>query len=408
MQNKKISFDNDDGHSLSGLMALPETPPKAFALFAHCFTCSKNLKAANNIARALADSGIAVLRFDFTGLGQSEGDFADTNFSSNVNDLLAAVRFLEEHYQAPEILLGHSLGGTAILQAAAEVPSAVAVATIGSPSEPGHVRHLFAGTEETLYEQGVAKVNLGGRPFTVKRQFLDDLERHELPSAVKALRKALLIMHAPLDDIVEIDNASALFANALHPKSFISLDKADHLLSREEDSLYAGRVLAAWASRYLGPETAAADAGQPDTGGYETAARTRISSFRTELVAGGHALVADEPASFGGTGAGPSPYDLLSAALAACTSMTLKMYASHKKLGLEAATVRIRHGKIHAKDCEDCESVDGRIDQFERELILEGDLTDAQRQRLLEIADRCPVHRTLHAEVKVRTALADS
>ena len=408
MQNKKVSFDNDDGQSLSGLMALPETEPKACALFAHCFTCSKNLKAATNIVRALTDAGIAVLRFDFTGLGQSEGDFADTNFSSNVSDLLAAVRFLEENYRAPEILLGHSLGGTAILQAAADVPSAVAVATIGSPSDPGHVRHLFSGAEDTLRDEGVAEVNLGGRPFTIKRQFLDDLERHELPSAVKALRKALLIMHAPLDDIVEIDNASALFANALHPKSFVSLDKADHLLSREEDSLYAGRVLAAWASRYLEAEAPAAQRGRPDTGNYETAAQTRADGFRTELVAGGHALIADEPASVGGTDAGPSPYDLLSAALAACTSMTLKMYASRKKLGLESATVRVSHGKIHAKDCEDCESKEGRIDQFERELVLEGNLSDAERQRMLEIADRCPVHRTLHAEVRVRTALAES
>ncbi len=407
MQNEKVTFENDEGQALSGLLALPETPPKAYALFAHCFTCSKNLKAATNIARALADSGIAVLRFDFTGLGQSEGDFADTNFSSNVSDLLAAVRFLAENYGAPEILVGHSLGGTAVLQAAADVPSAVAVATIGSPSDPEHVRHLFAGAEETLRDEGVAEVNLGGRPFTMKQQFLDDLERHELPATIRSLRKALLIMHAPLDDIVEIDNASELFARALHPKSFISLDKADHLLTREEDSLYAGHVLAAWASRYLDSTRAAADPGVLDTGDYETAARTHIGGFRTEVIAGGHALVADEPASVGGTGEGPSPYDLLSAALAACTSMTLKMYASHKKLDLESATVRVRHGKIHAKDCEDCESAEGRIDQFERELSLQGPLTDEQRERMLEIADRCPVHRTLHSEVKVRTALAD-
>jgi uncharacterized OsmC-like protein/pimeloyl-ACP methyl ester carboxylesterase len=408
MQNKKVSFDNEDGHTLSGLLALPDSAPRAYALFAHCFTCSKNLKAATNIAQALTDSGIAVLRFDFTGLGQSEGDFADTNFSSNVSDLLAAVRFLEENHRAPAILLGHSLGGTAMLQAAADVPSAVAVATLGSPSDPGHVRHLLSGAEETLRDRGIAEVNLGGRPFTIKRQFLDDLEQHELPFAVKSLRKALLIMHAPLDDIVEIDNASALFSNALHPKSFISLDKADHLLSREADSLYAGRVLATWASRYLEPEASEAPSGMPDTGDYETAARTHISGFRTELVAGGHGLVADEPASVGGTGAGPSPYDLLSAALAACTSMTLKMYASHKKLDLASATVRVRHGKIHAKDCEDCESTEGRIDHFERELLLEGKLSGAERQRMLEIADRCPVHRTLHGEVKVRTVLGDS
>lgn len=404
MQNKQITFENDDGQSLSGLMALPKSAPRAYALFAHCFTCSKNLKAATNIARALTDSGIAVLRFDFTGLGQSEGDFADTNFSSNVSDLIAAVRFLAENYEAPQILVGHSLGGTAVLQAASRIPSAVAVATIASPSDPDHVLHLFAGEQQSLRDQGVADVNLGGRPFRMKRQFLDDLERHDLPVSVKGLRKALLIMHAPLDDIVGIDNASMLFARAMHPKSFISLDKADHLLTREEDSLYAGRVLAAWASRYLESESITA---KPDTGDYETAARTPIGGFRTEVVAGGHALVADEPAAIGGTGAGPSPYDLLSAALAACTSMTLKMYASHKKLALESATVRVRHGKIHAADCRDCESTEGRIDRFERELLLVGNLTDEQRNRMLEIADRCPVHRTLHSEVEVRTALAD-
>ena len=408
MQNEKVTFYNDEGHALSGLMALPESAPRACALFAHCFTCSKNLKAATNIARSLADEGIAVLRFDFTGLGQSEGDFADTNFSSNVSDLLAAARFLEDNYRAPDILLGHSLGGTAILQAAHDVPSAVAVATIGSPSDPGHVRHLFAGAEETLREEGVAEVNLGGRPFTIRRQFLDDLERHELPAAVKSLRRALLILHAPLDDIVEIDNASALFANALHPKSFISLDDADHLLTREADSLYAGRVLAAWASRYLEGGERVADAEPPDTGDFETAARTRSGGFRTEVIAGGHSLVADEPTSAGGTGAGPSPYDLLAAALASCTSMTLRMYAAHKKIDLESATVRVRHDRIHARDCEDCERSEGRIDRFAREILLAGDLTDEQRQRMLEIADRCPVHRTLHAEVKVRSVLADS
>ncbi|HSN52292.1 MAG TPA: alpha/beta fold hydrolase [Woeseiaceae bacterium] len=408
MQNQKVTFYNAEGHALSGLLALPESAPRAWALFAHCFTCSKNLKAATNIARALTDSGIAVLRFDFTGLGQSEGDFAETNFSSNVSDLLAAVRFLEENYRAPEILLGHSLGGTAILQAAGDVPSAVAVATIGSPSDPGHVRRLLAGAEGALRERGVAEVSLGGRPFTMKRQFLDDLERHELPVAVKSLRKALLVMHAPLDDIVGIDNAAALFGNALHPKSFVSLDNADHLLTREADSLYAGRVLAAWAERYLESVGPAADSPPPDTGSFDTAARTRIGGFRTDIVAGGHALVADEPVSAGGTAAGPSPYDLLSAALASCTSMTLKMYAAHKNIDLESATVRVRHGKIHAKDCEDCESAEGRIDRFERQIVLAGDLTGEQRARLLEIADRCPVHRTLHGEVNVRSTLADA
>ena len=404
MQNLNVTFENDDGQTPAGLMAMPSGTPTAYALFAHCFTCSKNLKAATNIARALAEAGIAVLRFDFTGLGQSEGEFADTNFSSNVSDLLAAVRFLDEQYDAPRILLGHSLGGTAVLQASAAVPSAVAVATIGSPADPLHVRHLFAENEDELSRQGHAQVQLGGRPFLVRQQFLDDLERHDLVSAVGSLRKALLVMHAPLDDVVEIDNASALFGAAKHPKSFVSLDNADHLLSEERDSLYAGRVLAAWASRFL-PE---APAGEPlSAGEYEVVARTLVDGFRTDILAAGYPLVADEPTSVGGTGAGPSPYDLLSAALATCTSMTLRMYAAHKKIDMASATVRVSHGKIHAKDCEDCESRDGRIDEFRRELLIHGNLSEEQRQRMLEIADRCPVHRTLHGEVKVRTELAN-
>jgi len=402
MQNHKVTFENRNGDVLSGILDLPAAAPTAFALFAHCFTCSKNLKAAGNIARALNDAGIAVLRFDFTGLGQSEGEFADTNFSSNVDDLNAAVAFLGREYEAPAILIGHSLGGTAVLQAAAKVDSAVAVATIGSPSEPGHVAHMFSGSEDDLRERGEAVVNLGGRPFLMKQQFLDDLEKQDLPSSVGSLRKALLIMHAPLDNIVEIDNASALFGAAKHPKSFVSLDNADHLLSEETDSRYAGRVLASWASRYL--PMAQSVALQAATG--EVAARTHADGFRTEVRLGRHQMVADEPRSAGGTDQGPTPYDLLSAALATCTTMTLRMYANHKKLDFESATVRVEHGKIHAEDCQDCESDGGKIDEFRRTISLEGDLTEAERQRMLEIADRCPVHRTLHGEIKVRSKLA--
>ncbi len=402
MPNQKVVFENQRGHSLSGILDLPTNAPVAFALFAHCFTCSKNLKAAANIARALNKAGIAVLRFDFTGLGQSEGEFADTNFSSNVADLLAAVAYLRREHRAPSILIGHSLGGTAVLQAAADVESAVAIATIGSPSEPAHVAKMFAGSEATLRKKGEATVDLGGRPFLVKQQFLDDLESHDLRSSVGSLRKALLIMHAPLDDIVEIDNASALFIAAKHPKSFVSLDNADHLLSREADSRYAGHVLAAWASRYLPqaepPETAQADQG-------EVVATTAVDGFRTDVRLGQHQLVADEPRSLGGTDLGPSPYDLLSAALATCTSMTLRMYARHKNLGLKSATVRVEHGRVHAEDCADCETAEGRIDEFRRSISLEGNLSDAERDRMLEIADRCPVHRTLHGEVKVRSTL---
>ena len=403
MQNLKVEFENDAGQKLSGILDLPTATVQAYALFAHCFTCSKNLKAATNISRALNGAGIAVLRFDFTGLGQSEGEFADTNFSSNVSDLLAAVKFLDTNYTAPAILLGHSLGGTAVLQAAADTPSAVAVATIGSPSEPTHVAHMFASAQEELGKNGFAEVSLGGRPFTVRQQFLDDLQAHDLPQTIGALRKALLIMHAPLDDIVEVDNAGALFAAAKHPKSFVSLDKADHLLSRSVDSLYAGRVLAAWASRYLPAADAAAELAAGDG---EVVARTYADSFRTDIRAGKHHLVADEPASVGGGDLGPSPYDLLSAALATCTSMTLKMYASFKKLELHSTTVRVSHDKIHAEDCSDCESDAGKIDEFRRELSFEGELTEKEIARLLEIADRCPVHKTLHGEIKVRTTLA--
>ncbi|MDJ0758960.1 MAG: bifunctional alpha/beta hydrolase/OsmC family protein [Woeseiaceae bacterium] len=401
MPSQKVEFPNASGHLLSGIMDHLGRPPVAYALFAHCFTCSKNLKAASNISAALNASGIAVLRFDFTGLGQSEGDFSDTNFSSNVDDLLTASAFLEERFEAPAILVGHSLGGTAVLQAARRIESAVAVATIGSPSEAVHVAHLLEGSRDELRERGEATVNLGGRPFRMKQQFVDDLESHAIEPALGSLRKALLIMHAPLDTVVEVDNASALFVAAKHPKSFVSLDDADHLLSREEDSLYAGKVLAAWASRYL-PErddVSAADDSQ-------VAATTRSGGFRTDITLPNAQLIADEPASVGGTGLGPTPYDLLSAALASCTTMTLQMYARHKKLDLRAATVMIEHDKIHAKDCMDCERSDGKIDEFRRTITLEGDLTEEQRQRMLEIADRCPVHRTLHSEVKVRSSLA--
>ena len=403
MQSKNISFPNADGQALAGILDMPDRDPRAYALFAHCFTCSKNLKAATNIARAMTDAGIAVLRFDFTGLGKSEGAFEDTSFSSNIADLLSAVDWLEKEHRAPEILFGHSLGGTAVLQAASRIPSAVAVATIGSPADPEHVTHMLTGAEDALAEDGVAEVQLGGRPFRIRKEFVDDLAVHDLPATIASLRKALLVMHAPLDDIVEIDNASELFRAAKHPKSFVSLDKADHLLSRSEDSRYAGEILSAWAKRYL-PNDVESSGLRAASG--EVVARTGVGGFATEVRAGKHAFLADEPVSVGGTDKGPTPYDLLAAALATCTTMTLRMYAAHKKLDLESATVRVSHGRVHADDCVDCEQQDGQIHEFSRELLLEGDLTEAQRARMLEIADRCPVHKTLHSEIKVRTRLA--
>lgn len=402
MQKESVTFVNDDGETLSGVLDLPLSRPRAYALFAHCFTCSKNLRGATNVSQALTDAGFAVLRFDFTGLGDSGGEFADTNFSSNVDDLVAASRFLEENYEAPALLVGHSLGGTAVLQAAHDIASAKAVATIGSPSDPAHVEHLLAPAAETLARDGVAEVNLGGRPFTIKQQFLDDIQRQKMPESLGRLRKAVMILHAPLDTIVELDNASQLFAAAKHPKSFVSLDKADHLLTDEADSRYAGGVIAAWAVRYIPRSEDPALAEIPEG---SVLARTEIDGFRTDIQAGPHHLVADEPASYGGTELGPTPYGLLSAALAACTTMTLRMYARHKQLDLRSASVHVTHKKVHAEACADCESDKGNVDVFHRELVLDGDLTDEQRQRMLEIADRCPVHRTLHSEVKVRTKL---
>ncbi len=403
MPTTTVSFSNASGQTLSGRLVQPDTrPAHAYALFAHCFTCTKNFTATRNVAAALAERGIATLIFDFTGLGSSEGEFADSNFSSNVEDLVSAADFLAREHHAPQLLVGHSLGGTAVLKAAAAIDSARAVATIGSPSHAGHVEHLVAKDADRIERDGEAEVLLAGRPFTVKKQFLDDIRNSPVLDTVAELRKALLVLHAPLDDTVQISNATDLFIKAHHPKSFVSLDDADHLLSREANSRYAGHVIATWAEKYIddAPQGLATVPGA-------TVARTPADSFTTPVNAAGHPFVADEPTSVGGNDAGPAPYDLLSAALATCTTMTLKMYAARKGWPLEASRVTVWHEKIHAKDCADCTSDDNaRVDVFERELVLEGDLDEAQRKRLQDIADRCPVHRTLHSEVKVRTTLA--
>jgi putative redox protein len=402
MKTRTVKFRNDNGDTLTGLIDEPAGRPRAWALFAHCFTCTKNAKAAVNIARVLADHGYAVMRFDFTGLGQSEGDFSETNFSSNVSDLLAAVRYLGEEHDSPRLLIGHSLGGTAVLQAAAQLETVQAVATIGSPADPEHVARLFAGERERIEEEGEAEVDLGGRPFRIRKQLLDDLGRHDLPEVVGELRRALLILHSPVDTVVDVENATLLFTHAMHPKSFVSLDQADHLMSDEADSRYAGRVLAAWAAKYLGIDRPVLRLGA-DPG--ESVSRTGASGFRSDVSLSGHTLIADEPEDYGGTNMGPTPYDLLSGALATCTSMTIRMYADHKKLPVDSVTVSVSHDKIHAKDCEDCEQRDGRIDRFERELRVDGDLTEEQLERITEIADRCPVHRTLHGHIQVQTRL---
>lgn len=404
MPFKKIVFENKNGETLVARLDMPvDDEIQACALFAHCFTCSKNLRAVGHISSALTDRGIAVMRFDFTGLGESGGDFANTNFSSNVDDLVAAARFLAENYQAPEILIGHSLGGAAVLQAAAQVESVVAVATIGAPYDPAHVKHLLEGSIEEIERTGLAAVNLAGRSFTIKKQFLDDLEKVKVEKAIRSLRRALIVFHSPLDQTVGIENAAKIYEAAKHPKSFVSLDEADHLLTREEDSRYVGEVLAAWVRKFITTR----DESKPvvEYNDHRVVAYIGTDHYQTHINASGHSIVADEPLSVGGRNLGPTPYDLLNASLGACTAMTLRMYADHKKWPLEGVKVTLKHEKVHASDCEECETKDKKIDQIERELILEGPLDEQQRKRLLEIADRCPVHRTLHNKIKVVTTL---
>jgi len=404
MRSERITFLNQRGEKLAARLDLPgDEPPIAYALFAHCFTCTKNIKAAVNIAAALNRERIAVLRFDFTGLGQSEGDFAETNFTTNVADLVAAAEFMADQFQTPQIIIGHSLGGAAALQAAKAIPSLKAVVTIGAPHDPGHVKHHFDTVQKQIKQKGSAEVTLAGRTFTIKKQFLEDLEMQQIDTHINSLKAALLVMHSPRDTTVAIDNAAKIYQAAKHPKSFISLDDADHLLLAEEDSLYVGMMIAAWARRYIDTP---ADKGAADVVlDNRVTTSTEHDGFFTELFAKGHAMIADEPEQYGGTDRGPTPYDYLLAALGACTSMTLQMYARHKKLPLDKAVVRLTHKKIHAEDCDHCEAADGKIDRMEREIELIGALEETDRQRLLEIAERCPVHKTLHSEVDIVSTL---
>ncbi|MDX1455332.1 MAG: alpha/beta fold hydrolase [Gammaproteobacteria bacterium] len=395
-----VRFENADGDELHGFLEKPDGGAmRGIVLFAHCFTCTKNIKAAVNIARRMTREGFAVFRFDFTGLGESEGDFSESNFSSNVADLVTAARHLEAHHGAVEILLGHSLGGAAILQAASSIPSAKLVATIAAPADPAHVTRLFDRDIEQIRKDGEACVTLAGRPFRIRRQLLDDLEAVEWRQQVRELRRPLVIFHSPLDETVEIGNAAELFEEALHPKSFISLDKADHLLSQERDSDFVGRMLAAYARQLLGER----DSDELD---YDTdiVASNAGPGLVTEVDMGGVKLAADEPVSVaGGSGKGPTPYGLLAAALASCTAMTLRMYARHKDLDVGSIDVSVDHDRIHARDCESCETTDGRIDRFRRRIRLGRDVGAELHDKLLAMADRCPVHRSLENEVSIET-----
>lgn len=404
MNLQKISFTNKEGQTLIGRLELPaDRAPHNYALFAHCFTCTKNLSAVKNISKALTSNGFAVLRFDFTGLGESDGDFADTNFSGNVKDLVAAADFLKENYQAPSLLIGHSLGGAAVIFAASEIPSVNAVATVGAPSNPKHVKHLFKSGLEEIKKNGEAIVNLSGRDFKIKKQFVDDLENKSLPETAKALRKPLLIMHSPQDDTVAIKNAEEIYRAAHHPKSFVSLDGADHLLFNKKDSTYVGEVISGWAKRYL-PVQERIDE-KIKTKHQVVASLDAEDAFTTQMKVGNHYMLADEPTSFGGNDYGPSPYELVSAGLSACTVMTIQMYAKRKGWQVTNVEVHTSYSKTHAEDCENCETNSAKIDTFHREVSFKGDLNDKQIQRLLQIADKCPVHKTLHSETQVITTL---
>ena len=403
MPAEKFDFRNAEGHQLAALLDRPDGPTRAVALLAHCFTCGKDVRAARHMAEGLMARGVAVLRFDFTGLGDSEGEFANTTFSSNVDDLVAAADHLRRTLGAPAILIGHSLGGAAVLAAAHRIQEARAVVTINAPSDPAHVAGLFRDRVPDIHAKGEVEVTLGGRPFRLRRALLEDIAEQKLMEQVRALRKALLVFHSPTDDTVGIENASHIFTTAKHPKSFISLAGADHLLSRASDAAYVAHVIAAWAERYLDMPT---DAEAVDDGAPRTVMvrETRRSKFQQEIISGRHRLLADEPVKAGGLDSGPGPYDLLLAALGACTAMTLRLYAERKQVPLRRTQVLLRHEKIHAADCAECETKEGMIDRIERVLVLEGDLDAEQRARLLQIADKCPVHRTLKSEIDIRTS----
>src|SRR3954468_12417960 len=407
MPSERFEFPNARGEKLAAVLDRPVGEPTAYALFAHCFPCGKDLLAAKRIAEALTMRGIAVLRFDFTGLGASEGEFANSTFSSNAADHVRAADHMRETRAATAILIGHSLGGAAILSAAAQNSESKAVVTIAAPSDPVHVTHLFGDRIEDIRKHGEVEVQLAGRPFRIKREFLDDVAEHSLMSHVAKLHKALLVMHSPTDDTVGIDNATNIFVAAKHPKSFVSLAGSDHLLSGKRDAAYVAGVIAAWAERYIEPVAAQPAAAASEGPRNVVVRETRNSKFQQTVTTGPHQMLADEPVAAGGQDTGPGPYDFVLAGLGACTSMTMRMYADRKAPPVARITVTLQHKKIHAQDCAECETREGMLDQIDRVISIEGALDADQRKRLMEIADKCPVHRTLTSEVRIVTKAAE-
>ncbi|MDY6858175.1 MAG: bifunctional alpha/beta hydrolase/OsmC family protein [Pseudomonadota bacterium] len=402
MPMEKITFEGHSGDALAARLDLPEGPHLGTALFAHCFTCGKDIHAARRIAQRLAAMGIAVLRFDFTGLGHSGGEFENTSFTTNVGDLIAAARYLERRGMAPGLLIGHSLGGAAVLRAAGSLDSVKAVATLGAPFDPAHVTRNFASADPHLHIDGSIEMHLGGRPVHVGADFIRDVAEARLGPAIAGLKRALLVMHAPRDQVVGIDNATQIFATAKHPKSFVTLDDADHLISAAEDAEYAAEVIAAWSGRYLALTPPPPPPGAPE--GIVRVSESDPAGFLQDVQNGPfHHMLADEPKAYGGTNRGMSPYGFLAAGLGACTSMTIRMYARRKGWPLTHVRVDVTHDKVHAQDAE--HGADHKIDRFTREIVLEGTLDDAQRARLLEIADKCPVHQTMERRSMVETRL---
>ncbi|WNO62098.1 bifunctional alpha/beta hydrolase/OsmC family protein [Rheinheimera sp. MMS21-TC3] len=397
---KQITFLSN-GISLSGLLESPATEVKAYAIFAHCFTCGKDIAAASRISRALVAKGIAVLRFDFTGLGNSDGDFANTNFSSNLADLTAAAEHLSQHYQAPQLLIGHSLGGAAVLAVANRIPSINAVVAIAAPAKAEHVIHNFADSLDTIKRDGVAKVQLGPREFSIQKQFIDDVTNNSQHN-FDLKGKAVLLLHSPVDTVVSINQAEQIYTSVKHPKSFISLDKADHFLSNKADAEYAATVISGWADKYLEYDTTPSDKTPPVSKG-SVLVSEKDHNFTLNVSSDSHFWLADEPKAVGGQNLGPDPYEHLLAALGACTVMTMRMYAKHKKLAVDNISVSLSHSKNYHQDCQNCEQQDGRVELITRKITITGDISDEQKQRLLAIADKCPVHKTLHSKLLVKT-----
>jgi putative redox protein len=399
LPRQNIQFPGSHG-DLAGSIEMPATRPRGFALFAHCFSCGKDSLAASRISRELANLGVAVLRFDFTGLGGSDGDFANAHFSSNIDDLVAAANYLRQHHAAPVLLIGHSLGGTAVLAAAEQIEEARAVVTIGAPASPKHVIAQFGTDAEQLQMEDEAEITLGGRSFRIDQSFVDDLHQHPMRQRIRRLRKALLVMHSPIDATVDIAEASSIFEAALHPKSFVSLDEADHLLSRREDAEFVASTIAGWANRYFKTEKSESEE-QVEQGGVLVTEENQ--RFLRHVHTDDHNWLADEPTRQGGDNLGPDPYEQLLAALGSCTSMTMRMYANRKQWAVASIRVELTHERDHGPDCERCDEPGQVIDVIKRVIQVDGDLDDGQRRRLLEIADRCPVHKTLTGDLRIET-----